>query len=162
MTDKKEIEQLFKAHYATMLRLAAILLHDEEIARDIVHDVFTSMLYATTDVPLSLSYLSSAVRNRCLNHIRNCTLHDRLNNGLMLDMSEYDDDDNFNEETLTAIESIVTSGLPDQCRKVIELRFSTGLKVVEIAAIMNVSENAVYKNLRQAFSIIRKKLDRHG
>ena len=40
----EEIEPLFRAHYAGMLVLAHRLLHDDHAARDVVHDVFASLL----------------------------------------------------------------------------------------------------------------------
>lgn len=44
MTERNDIEQLFKAHYPQMHHLAMALLHDADLARDIVHDVFVSLL----------------------------------------------------------------------------------------------------------------------
>lgn len=39
-----EIEQLFKTHYAQMFRVALILVHNEDTARDIVHNIFAALL----------------------------------------------------------------------------------------------------------------------
>ena len=64
MTNGNDIEQLFKAHYAQMYRLAKALLHDDDLARDIVHDVFASLLDGHTSLHVSGGYLSNAVRNR--------------------------------------------------------------------------------------------------
>lgn len=161
MIDKKEIEHLFKAHYASMYRQALLLLHDGELANDIIHDVFTSLLYSTCDAPLSLSYLISAVRNRCLNHIRNSDIHDRINNGMLMEMDDYDHDEIMDEDTLMEIHTIISTSLSPQCRRIIDLRFYCGLKINEIAEDLNISENAVYKNIRHALLIIRKKLNRH-
>ncbi|WP_289752455.1 sigma factor [uncultured Duncaniella sp.] len=61
MTNRNDIEQLFKAHYAQMYRLAVALLHDDDLARDIVHDVFVSLLDATCDTLISGGYLLKAV-----------------------------------------------------------------------------------------------------
>ena len=44
MTTKHDIEPLFRTNYAAMLALAGRLLHDEDAARDIVHDVFARLL----------------------------------------------------------------------------------------------------------------------
>lgn len=68
------IEQLFKEHYLRMYRLVTTFLHDDDIARDIAHDVFAALLdltYSTSSV--KLTWLK-AVRNRCLNEIRNCDI----------------------------------------------------------------------------------------
>lgn len=50
MTTKSNIEQLFKAHYNRLFRLAFLILRDEDAARDIVHDVFASLLTATSAI----------------------------------------------------------------------------------------------------------------
>lgn len=41
---KSELEILFKTHYAAMFRLAVSLLYDADEARDVVSDVFASLL----------------------------------------------------------------------------------------------------------------------
>ena len=44
MTDRKDIERLFRQHYRQMYRLATILLHDDAESKDVVHDVFAQLL----------------------------------------------------------------------------------------------------------------------
>ncbi len=44
MTTKDYIEQLFRTNYAAMYRLAMLLLRDDDVAGDIVHDVFETLL----------------------------------------------------------------------------------------------------------------------
>ena len=56
MTDRNDIEQLFKAHYTQMFRLAVALLHDDDLARDIVHDVFLSLLDDSSNLLISCGY----------------------------------------------------------------------------------------------------------
>ena len=85
MTQKNNIEQLFKTHYAQMHRLAVMLLHDDDIARDIVHDVFDKLLQGNHNILVNGPYLMKAVRNRCLNHIRECETHQRVANAYFLD-----------------------------------------------------------------------------
>ena len=93
MTNRNDIEQLFKAHYAQMRRLAVVLLHDDDLARDIVHDVFASLLDAPLEVTITGGYLIRAVKNRCLNHIRDCEIHQRIANRYFLENEEYDTED---------------------------------------------------------------------
>ena len=90
MTNRNDIEQLFKAHYAQMHRLAVALLHDDDLARDIVHDVFASLLDGTPQILITGGYLLKAVRNRCLNHIRDCEIHQRIADRYFLENEEYD------------------------------------------------------------------------
>lgn len=67
MTNFDDIEQLFRSHYAPMYRFAMIILRDDNASRDIVHDVFESLLVSGKS-EVSEAYLLKAVRNRCVNH----------------------------------------------------------------------------------------------
>lgn len=57
MTNRNDIETLFKANYPQMRRLARALLHDDDSARDIVHDVFESLLNSKNQALFSTAYL---------------------------------------------------------------------------------------------------------
>lgn len=75
---------------------------------------------------------------------------------------EYDDKDWPDEKTLAEIISIVRHELPPQCRRVVELRFISGMKAEEIAGEIGISPRGVFKHIRHALSIIRKKLKENG
>lgn len=162
MTNRNGIEQLFKMHYAQMHRLALALLHDEDSARDVVHDIFASLLHSDSDALPTGGYLLRMVRNRCLNLIRDTDIHERIVRGYFLDMDEYDEEEFPNDETIAAIDSIVKSQLPEQCTRVVELRFYEGLHFADVAKEMGISPTAVFKHLRRALTLIRKKLKENG
>lgn len=162
MTNKNDIEQLFKAHYTQMYRLATALLHDDDLARDIVHDVFASLLDSHTSLHVSGGYLLNAVRNRSLNHIRDCEIHQRIANLYFLDNEEYDSERWPDDETVARIYSLIHNDISTQAKRVIELRFSEGMPFARIAAVMGISETAVYRHLSNALKVIRKKLNENG
>lgn len=162
MTDRKNIEQLFKAHYARMYRCAAALLHDGDLARDIVHDVFASLLDGGSGVTVSRGYLLAAVRNRTLNYIRDTDIHRRIAGLYFLDNEEYDAEEWPDEETISRIYTLISNDVSPQARRVMELRFSDGLPFSRIAATMGISETAVYRHMNNALTIIRKKLKANG
>lgn len=144
-----------------MHRMAMLILRDEDVARDIVHDVFESLLNASlTDV--SVQYLLRAVRNRCLNHLRSLSMRERIREIYALDESEIDQEDWPDDETIAKIHSTVANDLTDACRRVVELRFTEGKSYKEIAAALGVSEVAVYKHLRHAIDVLRSKLSQNG
>lgn len=162
MTNRNDIEWLFKAHYAQMYRMAVVLLHDGDLARDIIHDVFVSLLDASLEIRDTGGYLIKAVRNRCLNYIRDCEIHKRIVNRYFLENEEYDIEDWPDEETIARICSLIKYEISPQDRRVMELRFSDALPVARIAAIMEISETAVYRHLSHALTVIRKKLNENG
>ncbi len=162
MTDKKNIERLFKTHYKDLHRLASMLLQDDDSARDIVNDVFVTLLSSSSDVEVTTGYLYTAVRNRCLTQIRNTDIRRRIINLYFKDVEDYDDEEWPDEETIARIYEIIKEDLTPQCRRVMELRFCEGLTFAKVAEKMDMSENAVYKYVRQALVLIRKKLNQHG
>lgn len=162
MTNKSYIEKLFKTHYAQLYQLARALLHDDESSRDIVHDVFTHILYSDIPTAPSAGYLITAVRNRCLNRIRDIGTRDRITNLYFLENEDYYTEDWPDEATITRIYQIIKEDLTPQCRRVMQLRFVDGLTFAKVAATLGISENAVYKHVRQALVIIRKNLSQNG
>ena len=161
MTTKDDIELLFRTHYAAMYRLSMLILRDDDVARDIVHDVFEALLVSgRSDV--SAPYLLTAVRNRCLKHIRTLSANDRLKELYSVDEREIEDEEWPDDATIALIQKTVASDLTEACRRVVELRFSEGKSYQEIADILGVSKVAVYKHLRHAIDVLRKKLSQNG
>lgn len=159
MTEKNDIEQLFKAHYTQMHHMAVALLHDDDLARDIVHDVFVNLLEGNPDFAVSGAYLIKAVKNRSLNYIRNCDIHQRIEKRYFLDSEEYDTEEWPNEEAIARIYHLIRNDISPKAGRIMQLRFSEELQFARIADIMGISETAVYRHLSHAITLIRKKLN---
>ena len=161
MTTTNDIEQLFITHYTSIHRLAMLLLRNEDVARDIVHDIFESLLNAGhTDV--SGQYLLKSVRNRCLNYLRGLSTSERIKELYALDEQEVAAEEWPDDETIAKIHSTVSNNLTDACRRVVELRFTDGMSYKEISQTLGISEVAVYKHLRHAIDVLRKQLSKNG
>gem|GEM_PF-6335592 len=106
-----------------MYRCAAALLHDGDLARDIVHDVFASLLDGGPGITVSSGYLLAAVRNRSLNYIRDTDIHRRIAGLYFLDNEEYDAEEWPDEETISRIYTLMSNDVSPQARRVMELRF---------------------------------------
>ena len=78
MTEENEqqMEQLFHDHYEQMYRLAFVLLHDNDVAKDVVSDVF-SRLWDKQLIP-DQAYLMRSVKNACINIIAKKKRDERL------------------------------------------------------------------------------------
>lgn len=89
MNRKKDIEQLFRQHYAKMYNLARCILSDDDESKDVVSEVFAQIL--ADDVVLvpgsEEGYLMRSVRNRCLNLIAHKSMKERVAK-LLLDDSD--------------------------------------------------------------------------
>jgi RNA polymerase sigma-70 factor (ECF subfamily) len=144
-----------------MHRLAMLILRDEDAARDIVHDVFESLLSSGPD-DVSGQYLLRAVRNRCLNYLRGLSRCQRIKELYAIDGQEISDEEWPDDEIIARIHATVASDLTDACRRVVELRFTDGLSYKEIASTLGISDVAVYKHLRHAIDVLRLKLSQNG
>lgn len=161
MTNFDDIGQLFRTHYAAMYRLAMLILHDDNVSRDIVHDVFEVLLHSGM-ADVSEAYLLKAVRNRCLKHFRRLSAQDRMKESYSYDDQEIGDEDWPDDTTITLIQTTIAKDLTEACRCVVNLRFSDGKSYQEIADHLRISKVAVYKHLRHAIDVLRQKLTQNG
>lgn len=159
MTTTNDIEGLFRSNYTAMLALAIRLLHDAETARDIVHDVFESVL--SENLPtVTPAYLLTAVRFACLKQLRKLSLRERFNNLYALDLDEIEDEEWPDPEDVARLNALIDEALPPQCRQVVRLRFNERMTYGEIAGQLDISEVAVYKHLRHAMDVLRQNFNR--
>lgn len=143
-----------------MLILANRLLHDEDSARDIVHDVFSSLLSRNVE-SVTESYLLQGLRFACLKHIRSLSVKERINKLYALDCEEIETEDWPNEEEVSLIRKVVEFELPALTAKIVRLRFYERMSYKEIATNLSISEVTVYKHLHHAIGVLRKKLKDH-
>lgn len=159
MTIADDIERLFRTNFKAMLTLANRMVHDVDEARDIVHDVFASLL-ADCPVAVSRAYLLNGVRFACLNHLRNLSLRQRLEKLYPYVLTDVGDE-SASDEAAEWLNSVVDNALSEQCRRVVRLRFAARLTYKEIAEELGVSEVTVYKHLRHALDVLRQKFHEH-
>ncbi len=161
MKHREQIERLFKTHFQSLFDYALALLHDEEAARDIVQDVFMSVLENNiTDI--TEYYLLMATRNKALNHIRTYGIHQRILKLYFLEIEEYDKEDVMNEETIKNILECIDTCLTSQERQIMKLRFESGMKFSEISRTLGLSETAIYRHTKRAIHKISQKLKENG
>ena len=169
MITSDNIERLFRENYNPMLRLAFSMLQDESAARDIVHDVFATLIgekrYGSMDTDNiednPTQYLLRATRNRCLNQLRHLSVRERIHGLYILDLKESDNPDWPDENTFLELRRTVESELSGNCKDAVKLRFQKGLDTKKIASLLGISRQAVYKNLSHAIEILRTKLKNH-
>lgn len=145
-----------------MLGVAVAIIRDQDIARDIVHDVFTTLLLDKVSLLPSKAYLLQATRNRCLNHIRNMEIRQRISNLYILECNEYDADECFDAKTMEEIKVIIDTLLSPRQAEIMEMRYSKGMKFSEIAETLGISESAVYRHAGNALEVLRNKLKDNG
>ena len=160
MLEQRILEQLFRQNYSEMIHLASVLLDDDEEAEDVVQDIFLRV--ADSDIPpMNDNYLLTAVRNACLNRIRQLQLHDKVK-GLMPIEDEADlQPIDKRLERLEDIAAYADEQLEEPHRSIFHLRFDEDLTVSEIARRLGLNPNTAYKYLMQSIQQIRHHFEKH-
>ena len=159
---KEEIEMLFRQHYGPMIRLAKRMLYDDEESRDVVSEVFATLI-KTDILPKNMEgYLMASVRNRCLNLLEHKDVRAKFEHAYTLDLrqeiQENDEDflSNSVEQRLQQIMSFAKRHLSEQTLMVFHMRRIDGMKYQEIADQLGISRVMVYKHLAKAMNTIKE------
>ncbi len=160
MLEKRNIEQLFRQNYSEMNHLARVLLGDDEEAEDVVQDIFLRV--ARNDIPpKNDNYLLVAVRNACLNRIRQKQLHEKVRNLLPIDADADFQPIDKELERLEDIAAFVNEQMEEPHRSIFHLRFDEDLTIAEIARRLGLNPNTTYKYLAQCMEHIRQHFNIH-
>ena len=159
---KEKIEILFRQHYGPMIRLAKRMLYDDEESRDVVSEVFATLI-KTNILPKNMEgYLMASVRNRCLNLLEHKDVRAKFEQAYTLEMKQnmVTDDDTISytsvEQWYQQMMAYAKKHLTEQTLLVFRMRHIDGMKYQEIADQLGISRVMVYKHLTKAMNTIRE------
>ena len=159
MLEQRILEGLFRQNYSEMIHLARVLLNNDEEAEDVVQDIFLRL--ADNDIPpRDKNYLLVAVRNACLNKIRQMHLHDRVKELMPIDDVADLQPIDKRLERLDDIAAYVDEQLEEPHRSIFHLRFDEDLTVGEIARRLGLNPNTAYQYLMQSIQRIKNHFKR--
>ena len=160
MIDKQTFEQIFRHHYDGMFRLARRMLGDDAESKDVVSDVFASLL-GKDETELKTDtlqgFLLTSVRNRCVNLL----VHKQKEQAAIVNLKD-NEDDGIGQEKLNALRDYIETRLPELSQQILRLRFLQGLKYREIADALQVSEVTVYNHLSQSLKQMKEHFKAKG
>ena len=160
--DSASFVRLYDTYFGRLHRFAYNFVCDYDTANDIVQSVFISLYEnaarLSPDTKLH-SWLLKAVRNRCLNYLRDHNVEVRnqffyLENYGEPEFAEHLED---NSELMAQIAAVIET-LPDKCREIFELRFYKNMKQSEIAELLSISNNTVKVQIHRAVQKLREAL----
>ena len=156
---RSQIESLFKTHYTQMYHLALTLLFDEAESKDVVSDVFASLLSGSTIVRAdnAKAFLLASVHHRCLNVLQHKQVQERFAR-LLTEGTDTPVSDNLVEEQMRMEELMryVRENLSPIEQNVFRLRYLKEMTCQEVAGALNVSRQTVNTHLKQSVEKIRK------
>ena len=152
---KSELEILFKTHYTAMYRLAASLLYDADEARDVVSDVFASLLDGGMAIRSdnARGFLLTCVRNGCINVIRHKQMRERfikLYSTSAEPLAKGPDD----SMVLAELREYIDNHLPPLSRRIFTLRYLQDMTCQQVADAVGVSRVTVHHHLSQSLEKI--------
>lgn len=131
---------------------------DLDESRNLVHEVFITVWEKFDSLPNDTnyrSYLYTAVRNRCLNHLRDTKKH------LSIEKAEHkvmEESSSMEAAELEREIELAINSLPEKCRMVFEFSRMEGLKYGEIAEKMGISVKTVEAQMSKALTVLRAHL----
>ncbi|MBQ6050873.1 MAG: sigma-70 family RNA polymerase sigma factor [Bacteroidaceae bacterium] len=155
---RKDVESLFKTHYMQMYHLALTLLFDEAESKDVVSEVFASLLSGRTVMRAdnAKAFLMASVRHGCLNVLQHKRVQERFARLLIEDSDTLASDDTAEQQMqMEELMRYVRDNLSPMEQNVFRLRYQREMTCQEVAEALNVSRQTVHTHLKQSVEKIR-------
>lgn len=155
--------EIYDRYKAILFLHARRMLNEDEQARDVVQEIFTSLWLKRKEIQINTSlksYLFTAVKHKILNLILH-QKHVEKHLDAMLDVyksGDFSTDFVIRERELSRIIEAEIQALPARMREVFVLSRKEYLSNKEIAQRMDIAEETVKKQISYALKILRGKL----
>ncbi|WP_316793041.1 RNA polymerase sigma-70 factor [Pedobacter frigoris] len=163
--DKKQFEVLYKKYYQQLFAVAYRYVKQQQIAEEIVHDVFIKIWNKADELNIQYSmksYLFKAMVNSSLNYIKKEKMDTEKKMVYLSAHGEFfDEGERESEEALLAGLEAALELLPAKCREVMYLSRFGKLKQNEIASQLGISVKTVKNHLTYGFQKLRDHLNQH-
>jgi len=151
---------LYRAHYRSLVRLAALLLDDVGTSEEVVQDAYIRMHGAwrrIKDPDKALPYLRTTVVNLSRSRMRHRQVAERHAPRPMPDAPSAE----YGAISLAERDAVIEAlrALPDKQREALVLRFYGDLSEAEIAQAMGVSQGAVKSHLHRGKAALARHLE---
>lgn len=157
-----EFERFFKENYSKIYYLVLSLLHDEEIARDIVSDSFEYLFthHSHLQENEARNYLFVSARHRCADYFRKQSVRQRYSDYVVYTSEKAEDTMEIleHEEQVVQILDLMKCLTP-RTREILEAHYLQGKTYSEVAIELGISDSAVKKHVMQALKFFREKLN---
>lgn len=169
--DNRAYKKLYEMHYYPLCVYAHRIIDDEYSAHAIVNDVFLSLWQNRsnlTEIQALRPYLLRAIRNRCLNHIKQENRRSKISQRFPETQNENSDpasEDNAMSKILASeLDLKIASAielLPLLTKEIFTLSRFGDKKYAEIADELHVSVDVVKYHIKQALAHLRHSLQEY-
>jgi RNA polymerase sigma-70 factor (ECF subfamily) len=153
-----QFEESFRNNYKPLVLYAWKLVKRQDIAEDIVQQVFMNVWENIERMDVEkgvISYLYKSARNRCLNHLKSSYQSGTVHVDVPSDERSVPAERTLEEKELAVRIKAAVNELPEKCRQVFLLSREGQFSYKEIASLLNISiktvENQVGKALKHLY-----------
>lgn len=154
--DEAGWEVLYRAHYASTVRLAGLLVGDYHVGEEIAQDAFARLFEAGARVRQPVAYLRATVVNLCRSRIRRLVVERRHRAARSSDPVVEEGTDRVIEQA-TIRDAL--RRLSRRQREVVVLRHFAEMSEAETAKTLGISAGSVKTHLHRAMSALAADLE---
>ncbi|MFZ4724429.1 MAG: RNA polymerase sigma-70 factor [Paludibacter sp.] len=160
---------LYEEYYIKLCRLANWYIRDSFVSENLVGDLIFYLWENREEIEIRDSlnaYLFTSIRNRCYNYLsqahvqKESSITELQENSLIFSMHSETDlpIGILMEKELQNVIDVAISRLPEQTKKVFELKRYEDLSYEDISAQLNISINTVKYHIKSALKFLREEL----
>ena len=162
-----QFEQLYNQYFLHLCNFSDQYVYDSEISKDIVQKIFIGLWERRSEINPDQSiksYLFTAVKNRCLNYIRD---HKKYRSRVLdLECGDFDlwQDSDHSVSELDDLKMQIDQALqdlPEKCRLVFQMSRFEEMKYKDIALKLEISEKTVEAHMTKALKSLRNSLQKY-
>ena len=151
---------LFREHYTSLLRLAALLVDQRAAAEDVVQDAFVKLhrsWHRVRDLERAPAYLRSIVLNTARSRLRRRRVAERHRPDPLPDAASAEAAAMLSDDQRAVIDAL--RELPRRQRECVALRYYCDLSEAEIAETLGISRGSVKSHSHRALSALSSRLE---
>lgn len=154
----RALSDLYAGHYTRLVRLAVLLVRDQELAEDVVQDAFVAVhqRWRRIDAATAPAYLAKSVVNRSRSALRHRTVAARHRPEPFPDAAPADAAVLASAHRAAVIDGL--AALPGRQREVLALRYYLEYSEREIADALGISQGAVKSHASRGAATLRQTL----
>ena len=160
--NRESFNQIFRCSYKPLLRFCFRFVADEDVAAEIVQDLFVKLWTNREKINISSSfdsYMMSAVRNASYTYINKERAHNEAHQLMVVqETDETDPSEQLQSNNLEASYRKILAEMPEKRREVFVASRFDGLKYAEIAEKLNISPKTVEAHMGAAIKQLREGL----
>jgi RNA polymerase sigma-70 factor (family 1) len=158
--DDNAFSEIYKRYWKDMYHNACKILRNEDLAQDIVQEVFISLWNRRTELTVQhpKSYLQQSTRFAVLKAIRNLKMDEQFNNRLREITTELITDDPLLFKEQQEILHKLLAELPEDCKEVFRMSREEQLTYKQIAEKLAISEKSVERRISKSLKFLRENM----